>query len=61
MSCVNYTPFAHLTDAEIMREVMNKQQPTDLEVELMLRLERLHNEIEDLMTPIVGETYDHDA
>lgn len=35
---MNYTPFAHLTDNELIREVCNKNDPTDLELELMERL-----------------------
>lgn len=36
---MNYTPFAHLTDAELVREVCNKEDVTDLELELMHRLD----------------------
>jgi hypothetical protein len=35
---MNYTPFGTLTDNELIREVCNKSDPTDLELELMERL-----------------------
>lgn len=35
---MNYTPFSHLTVDELIREVCNKTDPTDLELELMERL-----------------------
>lgn len=35
---MNYTPFSHLTVDELIREVCNKEDPTDLELELMERL-----------------------
>ena len=44
---MNYTPYANTTDAELMTVVMNKADATPLEIELMLRLERLHDELED--------------
>lgn len=36
---INYTPYAHLTDEELVREVCTRAEPTDLELELMHRLE----------------------
>lgn len=35
---MNYTPYGTLTDNEVIREVCNKSDPTDLELELMERL-----------------------
>ena len=35
---MNYTPFGTLTDNELIREVCNKSDPTDLELELVERL-----------------------
>ena len=35
-----HTPFANLTDEELIMEVANKPKATDLEQELALRLER---------------------
>lgn len=40
-----YTPFAHLTDEELLVEVSNKAKPTDLELELALRLELALDEL----------------
>lgn len=56
---MNLTPYLRLTDNELMREVMNKPDATALEIELMLRLEKLHDELEDwhssVSTRYVGE------
>lgn len=46
MSHTTLTPYANLTDTEIVSEVANKTDPTDLEVELMLRVEKLLHELE---------------
>jgi len=35
----NYTPFANLTDNELLREVWNKEEVSDLEIELAERLD----------------------
>lgn len=43
MASVNLTPFSHLTDDELVREVCAKQEVTDLELELMHRLEYLQS------------------
>jgi len=36
---MTYTPFDNHTNEELMREVCNKEDPTDLELALMERLE----------------------
>lgn len=40
-----YTPFANLTDEELILEVANKTKATDLEMELALRLELALDEL----------------
>ena len=40
-----HTPFANLTDEELILEVANRQKVTDLELELALRLEQLLEEL----------------
>ena len=40
-----HTPFANLTDEELILEVANKTKPTDLEMELTLRLELALDEL----------------
>lgn len=35
---MNYTPYSHLTVDELIREVCNKEDATDLELELVERL-----------------------
>ena len=40
-----HTPFANLTDEELILEVANKAKPTDLEMELTLRIEQLLDEL----------------
>jgi hypothetical protein len=40
-----YTPFANLTDEEVILEVANKTKATDLEMELALRLEMALDEL----------------
>lgn len=40
-----HTPFANLTDEELILEVANKTKPTDLELELALRLELALDEL----------------
>ena len=39
MAKINYTPYANHTDSELMREVCSRDEVTDLEIELMHRLE----------------------
>lgn len=36
---MNYTPYANHTDDELIREVCNKEEATQLELELMERLD----------------------
>lgn len=36
---INYTPYANHTDDELIREVCNRNEVSDLELELMHRLE----------------------
>ena len=40
-----YTPFANLTDEELILEVANRPKVTDLERELALRVEQLLDEL----------------
>jgi len=40
-----HTPFANLTDEELILEVANRQKVTDLELELALRLELALDEL----------------
>lgn len=40
-----HTPFSNLTDEELIMEVANKVKPTDLEIELALRLEIALDEV----------------
>lgn len=40
-----HTPFAHLTDEELILEVANRPKATDLELELALRVEQLLDEL----------------
>ena len=40
-----HTPFANLTDEELILEVANKTKATDLELELALRIEQLLDEL----------------
>ena len=40
-----HTPFANLTDEELILEVANRQKVTDLEMELALRLELALDEL----------------
>lgn len=37
---MKYTPFDSHTNEELVREVCNKEEPTDLEIALMERFER---------------------
>lgn len=38
-ACINYTPYANLTDNELLREVWNRGEASDLEIELAERLD----------------------
>lgn len=49
-----YTPFANLTDEELILEVANKTKATDLEMELALRLELALDELYGLQEGDVG-------
>ena len=40
-----HTPFANLTDEELILEVANRPKATDLELELALRIEQLLDEL----------------
>ena len=40
-----HTPFANLTDEELILEVANRPKVTDLEMELTLRVEQLLDEL----------------
>lgn len=45
---MKYTPYDNHSVAELILEVLNKPEPTDLELALMERLEMLQDEIEEL-------------
>lgn len=53
---MNYTPFATLTDKELVAHVCTKKDPTDLELELMLRLERAQERTQELEERVVELT-----
>mgnify|MGYP003603426756 FL=1 len=42
---MGHTPFANLTDRELILEVANRPKVTDLEMELALRIEQLLDEL----------------
>jgi hypothetical protein len=43
-----YTPLSVLTTEELIKQVLDNEEPTWLELELMNRIELLQEEIEDL-------------
>ncbi|MEN9490970.1 MAG: hypothetical protein RJA63_1419 [Pseudomonadota bacterium] len=45
----SYTPFYNLSDSELAREVCGSKAPTDMELELLLRLEHANETIEGLL------------
>lgn len=45
---MTYTKYANMTLEEVVREVMNADDPSDLELELVQRIELLQEQIEDL-------------
>ena len=45
---MNYTPYANLSDDELLLDVCNDEAATAREIELMLRVERLLEENQDL-------------
>ena len=49
-----HTPFANLTDEELIMEVANKPKATDLELELALRIEQLLDELYGLQEEVDG-------
>ena len=49
-----HTPFANLTDEELILEVANKPKATDLEQELALRLEMVLDELYGLQEEADG-------
>ena len=49
-----HTPFANLTDEELILEVANKPKATDLEMELALRIEQLLDELYGLQEEADG-------
>ena len=49
-----HTPFANLTDEELILEVANKPKATDLELELGLRIEQLLDELYGLQEEADG-------
>ena len=46
-----YTPFANHTDDELLQEVARRDDATELEIELSLRLELLLQELEAVPVP----------
>ena len=50
-----HTPFANLTDEELILEVANKPKATDLELELALRIEQLLDEMYGLQEEADGK------
>jgi hypothetical protein len=42
-----YTPHAHLTDEELLREVFTKSDATDMEIELACRIEYLLDHLDN--------------
>lgn len=40
-----YTPYAHLSDSELILAVANKEDPTDFELELMKRLVQFREDV----------------
>lgn len=42
---MSYTPYAHLSDSELILAVANKKDPTDFELELMERLVQFREDI----------------
>lgn len=49
-----HTPFANLTDEELIMEVANRPKVTDLELELVLRLELALDELYGLQEEADG-------
>lgn len=45
----SYTPFYNLSDNELAREVCGSKAPTDMELELLRRLEHANETIEGLL------------
>ena len=45
---MSYTPYATLTDKELITVVCTKENPTDLELELMQRMEFLKDRVVEL-------------
>ena len=45
---MSYTPFANLSDDEYVTHLSTKDNPTDEDVESMLRIERLQEELDEL-------------
>lgn len=44
---MNYTPLSHLTDDELLYRASTVSEPTDMEIELALRLELALQQLED--------------
>jgi hypothetical protein len=45
---MKYTPYDNHTTDELVQVVLNSENPSDLELALMERIEMLQNDIEDL-------------
>lgn len=45
---MSYTQYDNLTTDELVKVVLCKKEPSDLEIALMERIEMLENDIEDL-------------
>ncbi len=49
------TQLSTLTDREFLQHLSNKSSPTDVDIEAMLRIERLQNEIQDMAEDLQAE------
>lgn len=48
---MSYTPYGNHSDEELLLAVANRDDATDLEIELAQRLERLMQELEEIPEP----------
>ena len=56
-----YTKYNNFTLEEVILEVMNKEDPSDLELELVERIELLQEQIEDLENDLDALTQSNDV
>lgn len=57
---MSYTPYATLTDTELIQAVANKKEPTDLELELMERLVQLRDDVLSVLEDVGVNGYGAD-